>query len=60
MIELADQSGSPLKNRRFVLTLSDGSERTGILDGDGKATLYLDDGESWEISFPDVDEAHRA
>lgn len=58
-IELADSAGAPLKNRRFVLTTSDGSERTGVLDGDGKAKLYLKDGETWEISFPDIDQPHR-
>ncbi|MSP26068.1 MAG: type VI secretion system tip protein VgrG, partial [Myxococcales bacterium] len=57
IIKLADEDGKPLAHRRFVVVLADGSERGGMLDGDGKAELFLD--ESAEVVFPDVDQARK-
>ncbi|MCC6521720.1 MAG: type VI secretion system tip protein VgrG [Polyangiaceae bacterium] len=57
-VELVDDDGKPLPHRRFVVTLADGSERSGVLDADGKAELLLDD--SAEIVFPDVDQAQKS
>ena len=56
-IELLDDTGAPLKNRRFVLTMPDGSEQTGVLDADGKTDVYIED--ACDITFPDVDGARR-
>ena len=57
-IELTDEDGKPLVNRRFVLAFSDGSEQTGILDHEGKTEVQIE--ESCEITFPDVDGARRS
>ncbi|MBL8740216.1 MAG: type VI secretion system tip protein VgrG, partial [Myxococcales bacterium] len=43
MIELCDEDGAPLANRPFLLTFADGSERSGILDAEGKAEVYIDE-----------------
>ena len=56
-IELADEQGKPLKNRPFILTLGDQSQRAGVTDDEGKAVVYLE--ESCEITFPNVDGARR-
>jgi len=51
-IALTDEDGKPLPNRRFVLVLADGTERSGTLDDKGEAELELE--QSGEIIFPDV------
>jgi type VI secretion system secreted protein VgrG len=56
-IELYDESGKPIARRRFVLRGGDGSERTGILDEQGKTEVDIDG--PYEITFPDVDGARR-
>ncbi len=58
LIELCDEDGAPLKRRPFLLTFADGSERSGILDEEGRAEVFID--ESCDISFPNVDGARRA
>lgn len=51
VIELADEDGNPLPYQRYVVTMGDGSERSGFLDKDGKAELdFLD--ESATVTFP--------
>ena len=42
----------------LLLTFADGSERSGILDEEGRAEVFID--ESCDISFPNVDGARRA
>ena len=51
-IQLKDQNGAPLAYQRFVVRLDDGSEYSGILDGEGKSEMTLDG--SGKISFPDL------
>ncbi|HRI64406.1 MAG TPA: type VI secretion system tip protein TssI/VgrG [Polyangium sp.] len=56
-IELVDQQGKPLAHQRYLLVLDDGSEQSGILDGEGKAEV--DVGASGKIFFPDLDQARE-
>jgi type VI secretion system secreted protein VgrG len=56
-IELLDEAGRPLGRRRYVITDPDGSERTGVLDQDGRAEVYLE--QASDVVFPDVDGARR-
>ncbi|MBW2525495.1 MAG: type VI secretion system tip protein VgrG [Deltaproteobacteria bacterium] len=57
-IKLADQDGKPLPGRRFVVVAGDGSERSGTLDDNGEAELFLEEG--GEIIFPDADNPRQA
>lgn len=57
-IKLEDQDGKPLPGRRFVVIAGDGSERSGTLDENGEAELFLEEG--GEIMFPDADEPRQA
>jgi type VI secretion system secreted protein VgrG len=57
-IALVDQNGRPLAGQRFVIELDDGSQRTGVTDKDGKATVELP--QSGRIRFPDVASVKRA
>ena len=52
-ISLVDQDHVALAKQRFTIVLPDGTERAGVLDEEGKATVWLD--ASGEIVFPDVD-----
>ncbi len=54
-IELADHDGRPLAGQRFVIELEDGSQRTGVTDKNGKATLDLRAG--GKIWFPELTDA---
>jgi hypothetical protein len=53
-----DEAGKPLAGQRFILIMGDGTERSAVLDEDGKAELELTD--SGEIVFPDVDKPQPA
>jgi hypothetical protein len=57
-IELVDAQGKPLANQRFLVTLADGSERSGMLDHEGKAEIDIDG--AAEIEFPDLDKVRPA
>jgi predicted amidohydrolase YtcJ len=57
-IEVSDESGGALGGKRFIVRNKDKSERSGVLDKDGKAEIFLD--ASAEIFFPDVDTPRRA
>ncbi len=57
-IEVSDESGGALGGKRFIVRNKDKTERSGTLDKDGKAEIFLD--ESAEIFFPDVDTPRRA
>lgn len=52
-IKLADQDGNPVPGERFVVTLGDGTERSGVLDENGEAVLPDVEG-SAKIAFPDL------
>lgn len=51
-IQMKDQSGKPLANQRFVITMPDGAEYSGILDKDGKTEMEFEG--SGKITFPDL------
>ncbi|NUP12816.1 MAG: type VI secretion system tip protein VgrG [Polyangiaceae bacterium] len=51
-IELVDQDGNPLGGERYLITLDDGTERSGVLGKDGTIELELLNGGS--IRFPDL------
>ena len=55
---LVDEQGKPMAGQRLVLVMPDGSERTAILDEDGKAELELED--SGQVVFPDVSKPQTA
>ena len=52
IITLEDDDGHPIPGQRFVLIMGDGSERSGVLDENGRAELRLE--ESGKVVFPDV------
>lgn len=56
-ITLVDEDGNALGHRRYRIIEPDGSERSGMLDADGKAEVFLDG--SAQIAFPDVDQARK-
>ncbi len=56
-IQLADADGNPLPRQRFVLELDDGSQRTGVTDDEGKATLDLPTG--GKIRFPELSDVKK-
>ena len=49
-IELVDQRGKPLAHRRFLVTLADGSEVSGLVDKNGKAEIEVEGAAT--IAFP--------
>lgn len=57
-IELVDQRGKPLAHRRYLITLADGSEVSGILDKDGKAEVEVEG--AGTITFPGLRGAKAA
>ncbi|KYG02795.1 hypothetical protein BE21_54320 [Sorangium cellulosum] len=57
-IELVDGEGRPIPNERFRIYLEDGSEVSGVLDDQGKATVRLSgDG---EVMFPELGRVEEA
>jgi type VI secretion system secreted protein VgrG len=52
VIELCDQAGEPMAGQAYRIAFPDGSELSGVLDGDGRAELELE--EAGEITFPGV------
>ncbi|MEO7331674.1 MAG: type VI secretion system tip protein TssI/VgrG [Minicystis sp.] len=53
-LELCDDEGKPLAYQRFLVTLDDGSEVSGITNAEGKAELSLKgDG---KVTFPELSE----
>ncbi len=57
-IELVDHNGKPLAGQRFAVELSDGSQRTGVTDKNGKAKMDLPTG--GRIRFPQLSEVEPA
>jgi len=54
-VELCHKDGKPLAYKRFLVLMDDGSEVSGMTDGDGKAELDLKAGGT--VTFPDLSEA---
>jgi type VI secretion system secreted protein VgrG len=50
-VALKDQFGKPLAYKRFLITLDDGTEYSGILDRDGATEIPIEG--SGKITFPD-------
>lgn len=59
-IEAKDDEGNPLAGQRFVIQLSDGTERAGVLDEDGKAELLIEEEGDAHIVFPDLSDVESA
>jgi hypothetical protein len=55
-IELVDNSGQPVPNERYKLTLPDGSVKWGRLDGQGKARVERLQPGNCQVTFPDRDQ----
>jgi len=51
-LELLDEAGAPVPNEPFVLRLPDGTTRTGVLDGDGRAKVGGLPTREVDVSFP--------
>jgi len=58
VIELVDQHGQPIPHHPYRILLGDGSERSGVLDGQGTAEIRLD--ASAEVVFPGLPEVDPA
>ena len=54
-ISLVDEEDQPVPGEAYRITLSDGSEAEGALDGDGKARLEGIPRGACQITFPDLD-----
>ena len=52
IIELVDDAGRPLPQKRYIVTLPDGSEVSGHTNADGRAELDLPDGAT--VMFPSL------
>ena len=52
VIELCDEDGQPMPYERFRIDLEDGSSVSGVLDAEGRASVFVDQG--GEILFPDL------
>lgn len=55
-VELVDDEGAPLAYQRFLITLDDGTEISGVTDKDGKSELLNVQGDG-KVTFPDLSEA---
>lgn len=54
-VTFKDQAGKPLAYQRFLITMADGSEVSGMTDKDGKAEEDLKSG--GKVTFPDLTKA---
>jgi len=54
-IEAVDEDGNPVPNEMYVIELPDGTQRTGVTDGDGKARVSGIDPGTAKVSFPNLD-----
>jgi hypothetical protein len=55
-LAVKDELGNPLANEQFRIDLADGSQMTGTLDSEGKATLPQIPAGAFEITFPQLTE----
>jgi hypothetical protein len=56
-VELVDQTGRPIANERYRVTLPDGTKRTGRLDKNGIARIEdIRPAGACDIEFPDIHE----
>ena len=51
---LMDEFGNPYRDEYYCLTLPDGSERTGKLDGDGRVRIHETSAGIAKIAFPNL------
>ncbi|MEM9691442.1 MAG: type VI secretion system tip protein TssI/VgrG [Myxococcota bacterium] len=58
VIELTDAEGEPRPHHPFVLVFEDGTERSGVLDENGRAEVYIE--ESATVRFPGLHQAESA
>jgi uncharacterized protein involved in type VI secretion and phage assembly len=58
IIELVDDAGNPIPYQQYRIELEDGSERTGVLDQDGRAVIDLDS--PGRIEFPGLADVETA
>lgn len=56
-IELLDDDGKPVPNEAYVVDLPDGTQSTGVTDGDGKARVSGIDPGTAKVSFPNLDKS---
>jgi hypothetical protein len=56
-IALVDDDGNPVPNEMYVIELPDGTQRTGVTDGDGKARVSGVDPGTAKVSFPNLDKS---
>lgn len=54
-IELLDALGKPVPNEPYVVTVPEGTKKTGNLDGQGRARISGIDPGMCQISFPEID-----
>ena len=54
-IVFKDLEGKPLQHQRYLVTMEDGTEVSGMTDGDGKAEMDLKSG--GKVTFPDLSKA---
>ncbi len=55
-LELIGEDGYPLPNEKYIIELSGGGKKVGMLDGDGRAFLNdFEKKEDLKIIFPDID-----
>jgi type VI secretion system secreted protein VgrG len=52
-VTFKDHEGRPLSYQRFLITMADGGEVSGMTDKDGKAEMELKSG--GKVTFPDLD-----
>ena len=56
-IELLDDDGKPVANEMYLVELPDGTQRTGVTDGDGRARISGIDPGTAKVSFPNLDKS---
>ena len=55
-IQLKDEEEQPVANEEYLVTLTDGQEVRGFLDGDGSARFeLLDNPGNCKVRFPNID-----
>jgi signal peptidase I len=52
-LELVDENGDPIPERKFIIRLPDGSENNGTLDSNGKATIENLPPGPCEVEYPE-------
>ena len=55
-IELLDKYGNPIPDERYIVKFADGTEESGQLDSDGKASLTNVPVGVYKVQYPDLDD----